>query len=339
MKEKISIIVPIYNVEKYLDKCIRSIINQSYKNIEIILINDGSTDKSGEICDYYSTIDKRIKIIHKKNEGVSVARNLGISLSKGKYIGFVDSDDWISEFMYEKMYEYMENNQLVMCRYCRVDDNGYIIHTNEPLKYGELNKDQIFKNILLPMIGSEIDNLSTAQIMGSNWRCLYDKSIIDKYDIKFENIKIAEDMLFHVMYLGRIDKIFVINEELYYYRYNPISATSNYIDQLWSELINQSDLLEKALKDIGLLNSESKERLIASRLYFICWCISNETHINNPKKHKDIIREIKYLCSNEYSKKIFTFKNIFKMNFKEMIVHLCLKLKLYEIYYFYKKIR
>lgn len=100
----ISVIVPVYNVEKYLHKCINSILNQTYKNLEIILIDDGSTDNSGKICDEYALKDNRIKVIHKENGGLSSARNAGLDICSGDYIGFVDSDDYIAEDMYEYLY-------------------------------------------------------------------------------------------------------------------------------------------------------------------------------------------------------------------------------------------
>ena len=97
MNEKISVIVPVYNVEKYIGECIKSIINQDYENIEIILVDDGSNDKSGEICDEYTLKDKRVKVIHKENGGVSSARNRGIESSTGEYIAFVDGDDYVTK--------------------------------------------------------------------------------------------------------------------------------------------------------------------------------------------------------------------------------------------------
>ena len=108
MHELISIVIPVYNVEKYLKQCLDSIINQTYTNLEIILVDDGSTDNSGTICDYYSKIDKRIRVIHKKNEGQSIARNIGIKVSNGKYIGFLDSDDWVEQDMYRFLIENIE---------------------------------------------------------------------------------------------------------------------------------------------------------------------------------------------------------------------------------------
>ena len=105
MNKLISIIIPVYNVEKYLEDCLNSVVNQTYKNLEIILIDDGSTDNSGKICDLYAKKDNRIVVIHKENAGVSSARNVGLKIAKGLYIGFVDPDDYIAEDMYEILYQ------------------------------------------------------------------------------------------------------------------------------------------------------------------------------------------------------------------------------------------
>lgn len=124
----ISIIVPIYNVEKYLPKCIESIINQTYTDLEILLIDDGSTDNSGLICDKYASIDNRIRVIHKKNGGLSDARNVGLDICKGKYISFIDSDDYIELTMYEKMIKIMINQKvdIVSCNYNHIYNNNKI---------------------------------------------------------------------------------------------------------------------------------------------------------------------------------------------------------------------
>ena len=109
MEKLISVIVPVYNVEEYVEKCVLSIINQTYKNLEIILVDDGSTDNSGKICDEIAIKDNRIKVIHKKNGGLSDARNVGIDIAKGDYLGFVDSDDYIDPDMYSILLNNMNN--------------------------------------------------------------------------------------------------------------------------------------------------------------------------------------------------------------------------------------
>lgn len=123
----ISVIIPVYNVERYLKRCIDSVINQTYKDLEIILVDDGSTDNSGVICDDLKSIDSRIKVIHKKNGGLSSARNAGIKVATGEYIGFVDSDDWIDIDMYESLISAIEEtkSEVAVTGICRVYDNGY----------------------------------------------------------------------------------------------------------------------------------------------------------------------------------------------------------------------
>lgn len=105
MKEKISIVIPVYNVESYLDKCVKSVLEQTYTDFELFLIDDGSIDRSGEICEKYAQEDKRVRVIHQKNQGVSVARNVGIDLAEGRYITFLDSDDFVSKYYLELLYQ------------------------------------------------------------------------------------------------------------------------------------------------------------------------------------------------------------------------------------------
>ena len=123
MEPLISVIVPVYKVEQYLDECVQSIINQTYKNLEIILVDDGSPDRCPEMCDEYARQDSRIKVIHKPNGGLSSARNAGIDIARGEYIGFVDSDDYIAHDMYEKLYNAFEGTEkifAVKCNYKRL---------------------------------------------------------------------------------------------------------------------------------------------------------------------------------------------------------------------------
>ncbi|MPQ43056.1 glycosyltransferase family 2 protein [Clostridium tarantellae] len=338
MKAEISVIVPVYNVEKYLNNCIESIINQSFKNIEILLIDDGSTDNSGEICDEYGKKDNRIKVIHKENEGVSIARNTGINNAEGKYIAFVDSDDFIHKNMYEILYKFMckEKTDVVMCKYNRVLPNNELISEEEPLKAGIYNKDEIFNNLILPMIGNELEDLGEPLIMGSIWRCLYKKDIIDKNKIKFPRIKIAEDMLFNLDYLGRCYKAKVINKQLYYYRYNKESATKHYKDNLWEIAMEQVNLTEKKLLKLNLLNEKSKERLKTNKLQYIIWSIINEAHPKNLKNYKQAIKKMKRFGKDNNTKEVLTWENIRYYPLKQRIALICMKLKLYSLIYIYE---
>ncbi|MBQ8615735.1 MAG: glycosyltransferase, partial [Clostridia bacterium] len=124
--KKISIILPVYNVENYLDKCLTSLVNQTYQNLEIILVNDGSPDNSGEVCENWAKKDSRIKVLHKANGGVSSARNFGLDNATGDFIGFIDPDDFVELDMYEKLLNALnsQNATMAMCRYQNVFENS-----------------------------------------------------------------------------------------------------------------------------------------------------------------------------------------------------------------------
>lgn len=146
----LSIIVPVYNVERYLRRCLESIINQTYSNLEIILVDDGSTDNSGNICDEFAEKDSRITVIHKKNEGVSVARNIGLDIAKGDYIGLVDSDDYIKVDMYKKLLELItaSDSDMAVCNFSYVDENGNLLeerNLSSPIKDEYLDVDRYIK--------------------------------------------------------------------------------------------------------------------------------------------------------------------------------------------------
>ncbi len=143
MEELISVIIPVYNVENYIEKCIYSVINQSYKNLEIILVDDGSTDKSGVLCDKYEKIDKRIKVIHKENGGLSSARNMGLDCANGEYIMFLDSDDFVETTILQELYSlcYKNNVEISICNY------KYINNDKEEANDKEENAEYIYDNI------------------------------------------------------------------------------------------------------------------------------------------------------------------------------------------------
>ena len=147
----ISVIVPVYRVESYIEYCIQSIQNQTYKDLEIILVDDGSDDGCPEICDRYAKEDKRIKVIHKKNEGLASARNVGLEAATGEYISFVDSDDYIQTEMYEVMVAFLERNpdiNIAMCRYKQVEETDHTVYFDRAAKdFYTLDHDAIVKEM------------------------------------------------------------------------------------------------------------------------------------------------------------------------------------------------
>lgn len=202
MSALVSVIIPIYNTEKYLDKCISSVREQSYSNIEILLIDDGSKDKSGEICDRHGAEDDRIRVIHICNSGVSHARNLGIQQSSGKYLFFVDSDDYIDSGMITDQVSAMEHEGADLCVSALSWENaasGFCIDINKPC---EPEMAFLLKNHLL--FGPVVK--------------LYRRDTVNKHGVLFpEAFHYGEDLLFNLRYLCHVDRICYINQCYYHY--------------------------------------------------------------------------------------------------------------------------
>lgn len=216
LNDKVSIIIPVYNAGNYLEECLKSILKQTYKNIEIILIDDGSTDSSGKICDVYSKKDCRIKVIHSINRGVSSSRNTGIKLAQGKYIVFIDSDDYINEDMIEDMIEGMKKSDLAICGYNRIESQ------NKIKKVGiSINKHIINMEELENYMGFLLNKL----LFNSPANKMYKKELINQYFD--EQLSMGEDLLFNLEYIKNISSIRIIREELYNYRIHDSNSLSS----------------------------------------------------------------------------------------------------------------
>lgn len=213
----VSIIVPVYKAEQYIDRCIKSILSQTFQDYELILVDDGSPDNCGKICDEYAKKDKRIKVVHKKNEGVSAARNIGIELSKGEYIVFCDSDDYVHPQWCELLVDAIEKNidSFVVCSYRKVNNDTL---EPEPCKKNE--------NVSKAVSYYEIFKLG---ISGGVWNKVYKSSIIKDSNIRFDpDVPIGEDALFNSEYMKHCQNCILINKELYYYFENEKSAMGKY---------------------------------------------------------------------------------------------------------------
>lgn len=205
MNELITIVVPVYNVENYLDKCVESIVNQTYKNLEIILVDDGSTDSSGKKCDKWVEKDSRIKVIHKENGGLSDARNKGIDIATGKWIGFIDSDDYIDITMFEKLYNAcVENN-------CKVSSCGFLREFEDASR----NERWTTKEDMLLDRDGMMEYLYKAAVGWGAWNKLYDISLFD--DVRYPFGKTREDEYTTYKIFDKIDKLYYICECLYFY--------------------------------------------------------------------------------------------------------------------------
>lgn len=215
----ISIIIPVYNVEVYLKQCLESVVNQSYRDIEILLIDDGSTDKSRVICEEYAQKDSRIHVYYKQHEGPAEVRNFGLKKAKGDYIGFVDSDDYIDLNMYQSLYE--------LCKKYDADISiiNYAAFTDEVIRHQNItNKESIFdrEEILKLYIEENSEYMITPAI----WSKLFKKEIVS--DLEFPKGKVcAEDFWFVTQAFIRAGRIAYLDKELYYYRQRPGSIMTN----------------------------------------------------------------------------------------------------------------
>lgn len=228
MNQLISVIVPIYNIENYLPACLDSIISQTYHNLEIILVDDGSTDNSGEICDRYARLDKRIQVIHKENGGLVSARKAGMRASTGSLIAYVDGDDWIEPDMYERMYYKMitEDVDIVMCG--RYEDVGNAVkEVYHGIDEGRYGKQELIRDIYPRMIVG--DAFFEWCIFPGVWDKLFRKECVECHQLVVdERIAMGEDAACVYPALLHANSIYVMHECLYHYR----QTTSSMVKRL-----------------------------------------------------------------------------------------------------------
>lgn len=335
MKEQpqVSIIVPVYNVENYIERCLNSLVNQTFKDIEIITINDGSTDKSLELLNKYAKEDIRISVIDLGDEGVSYCRNLGIEKANGKYIMFVDSDDWIDSSMVEVMYKKAEENKLdlVMCSYIREfkdHSKEKIFNLPEEIIYKE---DKVKNELLRKLVGpikEELSNPEMLDALGTVWGKLYRADILKENKIKFVDLKkigSAEDTLFNIFTFNYLKKVMFLNKSMYHYwRDNPKSVTSQYNPKLKE----QRKVFFKYISDFIKENNFEQvfEEALNNR---ICTSVLGlgliECSKNNKISRINKIKNIKIIINEEYIRN--AYKNL---ELKYFSIH-------WRIFYFFIK--
>ena len=216
----ISVIIPVYNVEKYLHRCLDSVIAQTYQNLEIICVDDGSIDESGRICDQYAVRDARIKVIHQENQGLSAARNRGLDVAEGEYIAFVDSDDYILEDMYKKMLDKLLNYNVDLCvcqwQYEFSDGRQVVKRKNiAPTIYGRKTSLEFARFLYM-------GNYENGVVVAA-WNKLYRRTLLDK--IRFEG-RIHEDEAFSGRIMAKNISVYVMEEQFYVYAQNGDSLTN-----------------------------------------------------------------------------------------------------------------
>lgn len=330
--EKVSIIVPVYNVENYVKRCLESLINQTYKNIEIVIVNDGSTDNSKIICDEYVKKDSRIKLINKKNQGLGLARNTGLENITGDYVLFVDSDDYVEIDLVDTVYDIIKKNK---CDFVRFHNYREDLNTGEKkvrtscLKEGFYNKEDINKNILFPIIGVLPKETSENFVGMSVWRNLYKVSIIKDNNLKFvsEREFISEDVIFNINYFSLCNKAYVINKPLYHYIVNESSLTSKYKPDRFDKEVIMFEEVIKILKEKNIC----KDYIIREQRTFLDrtrMCIRQE--FSRTDKHNIKKGILKILNNNKLIEVIEKYP-IRDMKIQYKLVLYLMKYKLYFI--------
>lgn len=283
----ISVIVPVYNVEKYLRRCLDSIMNQTFRELEILVIDDGSTDASGEICDEYAEQDKRIRVFHTENRGLSAARNLGLDEASGEWIGFVDSDDWIEVDMYEVLLnKALETDaEIVECGVFKERDGVVKEHGREDMLLSGMDA---------------VKELLCGHLSDYAWDKLWNSRCFEK--LRFPVNRVHEDTAITYQCLANADKVCVLSQSKYHYVYRPNSLSTTYnIENLigfWLSVKEQYDFLWDKVDDVTRNNLLKFCAIAVSRT----WTYYYDANAEKRKEHQDTIREM-----NHFTKRFLPF--------------------------------
>ena len=282
----ISVIIPVYNVEKYLHRCLDSVIAQTYQNLEIICVDDGSIDDSGKICDQYAVRDARIKIIHQENQGLSAARNRGLDAAEGEYIAFVDSDDYILEDMYKKMLDKLLNYNVDLCvcqwQYEFSDGRQVVKRKNiDPTIYGRKASLEFARFLYM-------GNYENGVVVAA-WNKLYRRVLLDK--IRFEG-RIHEDEAFCGRIMAKNISVYVMEEQFYVYAQNGDSLTNKPFSA------NKFFFLDTLAERRELFKSDAFIRQETEQLYcnmYIEYCLrarKDGVAVSHPERYRQIFRKM-----------------------------------------------
>ena len=225
----LSVIVPVYKVEAYLDECVESILNQTYTDLELILVDDGSPDRSGEMCDAWAERDSRVRVIHKPNGGVCAARNAGLEAARGEYAAFVDSDDWLDPGMYEAMLA--QNCDIVLCDCLKEHPGRQELYTHD-IRPGFYDRKQLEREYFPHLLMME--NVEYPATI-SNWVMVFRRELAE--GIRYlTGVRYSEDLLFGSQLMYRAKSFcYLKGQTFYHYRMNPTSATHKFVPDKWND--------------------------------------------------------------------------------------------------------
>lgn len=328
----ISVIVPIYNVEKYLRQCLDSILAQTYTSLQVIMVDDGSTDSSGDICEEYAKKDERFTVIHKQNAGLGYARNTGLDIADGEYVIFIDSDDYISATLIEDLFQELREYQVDVCisgHKCTTE--GYRNVQYEATCYpGEKAKTE-----LLPrMLGSLPDKKDSINMSACG--VLYSAELIRTHHLRFPSEREvgSEDLLFNIDYMQYADGAYLSKIVGYFYNINLSSITRSYQPDRLKKI---RFLYQETTKHLEELNYDNTAMLRTKRMFFrnVTGCISQETNPNIDFTFRQRIDHIKSVCQDPTLLEAIHGYPVHKLGFAQRMFLFMIKHKQAIALYFY----
>ena len=303
--ELVSVIIPVYNVEPYLLRCVDSVRNQTYQNLEIILVDDGSPDRCPQICDELQKLDPRIKVVHKENGGLGFARNSGLEVATGAYVTFIDSDDWISECHVENLYTAVTENQADMAigAHTSVSAAGEMQKRPSKLSKGLYEGEAIIDKLLLPMLGAEPAFPQDVQFESSSCMNLYRMDVIRENDLKFlsERYAVAEDLYFNVDFLMGTKRVVLTEETGYYYFENLGSISRKYNPKRFERTLRFYETLKSQIQQYKLVD-RADYRVERTFLMKVRVAIRHVVLSDLPRKQK--MREIRTMLNHPLVQKV-----------------------------------
>ena len=336
-KPKVSVIIPVYNVEKYLDRCLKSVTNQSLSDIQIILVDDESPDNCPKICDEAKEKDSRISVIHKKNEGLGLARNSGLSIATGEYVYFVDSDDYLELNALEVLYNASKKDNCDICLggiYSQ-NENGDITKEKNKLSGSIFYGKEIVENVLIEMMGSKPTDKYDTSIRMSAWQGIYRNDLLKDNKLLFPSERefISEDIIFHIHALPCAHCVKYISDYVYYHiADNPFSLTHIYNPERFNKVT------KLFLEEIKLTKNrpESDEMsLRAQRMYLgnVRVCIKHIFATFDRKKKREIKQLLKKIADSEELQNVLHSYPYWKNPIKQAIMSFLLKHKFISLIY------
>lgn len=334
MKKKVSVIIPVYNVELYLERCVESVLNQTLFNFEVILVDDGSPDKCPDICDHYASVYDNVKVVHKKNGGLASARNAGIKVASGEYILFVDSDDWIDVNTLEELTALADKYNVDFVRF-RPMYAGWPTHkdgelcdfgTEDCLKEGLYNKEDI-KRILYPRLFATSE-LILGPIVAA-WRSLYKTEFLINNELYFDNeVKYSEDTIFSAKVVMATNKFYYLDGARYYhYFYNASSITKSFKSDRWEAYKKLIDCFEQSFSKNP--EYDFSKQLWLQKLYCIVSALG-QIHLLEDEKKK--IQYCKTIFADSITRDACKHLNLVKVPLRLRIKLELIKLQAVRIY-------